>query len=84
MAASITVHLQIFKRPQLLHFSTDLDETGIKNHGLLRPFILNIVIIRVAVPFKMRMSMVRTLRVRKSQATDRHSGGGGGGVTIYI
>ena len=28
MAASITVHLQIFKRPQLPHFSTDLDETG--------------------------------------------------------
>ena len=52
MAAFITVHLQIFKRPQLLHFSTDLDEPGIKNHGLLRSFILNIVIIRVAVPFK--------------------------------
>ena len=30
MAASITVHLQIIKRPQLPHFSTDLDETGIK------------------------------------------------------
>ena len=39
MAASITVHLQIFKRQQLLHFSTDLDETGIKIHGLLRSFI---------------------------------------------
>ena len=52
MAASITVHLQIFKRPQLLHFSTDLDETGIKNHGLLRSFIYIIVITRVAVPFK--------------------------------
>ena len=51
MAASITVHLQIFKRPQLPHFSTDLDETGIKSHGLLRSFILNIVIIRIAVPF---------------------------------
>ena len=51
MAASITVHLQIFKYPQLLRFSTDLDETGIKMHGLLRSFILNIVIIRVAVPF---------------------------------
>ena len=25
--------LQIFKRPQLPHFSTDLDETGIKIHG---------------------------------------------------
>ena len=50
MAASITVHLQIFKHPQLSHFSTDLDETGIKIHGLLRSFIYNIVIIRVAVP----------------------------------
>ena len=39
MAASITVHLQICKRPQLLRFSTDLDETGIKIHGLLRYFI---------------------------------------------
>ena len=52
MAASITVHLQIFKRPQLLRFSTDLDETGITSHGLFRSFIQNIVIIRVAVPFK--------------------------------
>ena len=51
MAASITDHLQIFKRPQLLRFSTDLDETGIKMRGLLRSFIQNIVIIRVAVPF---------------------------------
>ena len=51
MAASITVHLKIFKRPQLPHFSTDLDETGIKIHGLLRSFILIVVIIRVAVPF---------------------------------
>ena len=49
MAASIAVHLQICKHPQL--FSTDLDETGIKMHGLLRSFILNIVIIRVTVPF---------------------------------
>ena len=48
MAASITAHLQIFKCPQLLHFSTDLDETGIKIHCLLRSFI---VIISVAVPF---------------------------------
>ena len=39
MAAPITVHLQIFKRPQLPHFLTDLDETGIKIHGLLRSFI---------------------------------------------
>ena len=39
MAASITVHLQIFKRPQLLRFSTDLDETGIKIHGLPRSFM---------------------------------------------
>ena len=51
MAAPITVHLQIFKRPQLPHFLTDLIETGIKIHGLLRSFIYNIVIIRVAVPF---------------------------------
>ena len=36
MAASITAHLQIFKRPQLSQFSTDLDETCIKIHGLLR------------------------------------------------
>ena len=50
MAAFITVHLQIFKRPQLPHFSTDLDENGIKTHGLLRSFIRNIVIIRVASP----------------------------------
>ena len=39
MAASITVYLQIFKRPQLPLFSTDLDETGITIHGLLRSFI---------------------------------------------
>ena len=44
MAPSIIVHLQIFKRTQLPHFSTDLDETGIKIRGLL--------ITRVAVPFK--------------------------------
>ena len=35
-AASILVHLQIFKRPQLPRFSTDLDEIGTKMHGLLR------------------------------------------------
>ena len=52
MAASITVHLQIFKRLQLLSFSTDLEETGIKIHGLLRSFIENIVIVKVAVPLK--------------------------------
>ena len=52
MAASITVHLQIFKRKQLLRFWTDLDETGIKIHGLLRSYIYNKVITRVAVPFK--------------------------------
>ena len=51
MAASITAHLQIFKRIQLLSFSTDLDETGIKIHGLLRSFRQNIVYIKVAVPF---------------------------------
>ena len=38
MAASITVHLQIFKRPQLLRFSTDLDETGIRIHGVFKIF----------------------------------------------
>ena len=52
MAASITVHLQIFKRTQLLHFSTDFDETGIKIHGLQSSFLCNTLIIRVAVPFK--------------------------------
>ena len=52
MVAFITVHLQIFKRPQLLCFSTDLDETGINIHVFLRSFISNIVIIRVAVPLK--------------------------------
>ena len=52
MAASVTAYLQIFKRSQLPHFSTDLDESGIKIHGLLRSFIYSIVIIRVAVPFK--------------------------------
>ena len=51
MAASITAHLQIFKCPQLLCFSTNLDETGIKIHGLIRSFIWKIVIIRDAVPF---------------------------------
>ena len=51
MAASIAVHLQIFKRPQLLRFSTNLDITSIKIHGLSRSFIENIVINRVAVPF---------------------------------
>ena len=55
MAASIAVHLQIFKCPQLPHFSTNLDETGIKIHGLLRSFIKNIVIIRVAVPFNVKV-----------------------------
>ena len=34
VVASITVHLQILKRPQLPRFSTDLDETCIKIHGL--------------------------------------------------
>ena len=31
---TMTVHLQIFKPPQLSHFSTDFDETAIKIHGL--------------------------------------------------
>ena len=35
MAASIC----IFKRPQLLRFSTDLNETGIEMHGLLEYFV---------------------------------------------
>ena len=34
MAVSITVHLEIFKRPQLPYFSTDSDETGINVHDL--------------------------------------------------
>ena len=38
--------------PTTSTFSTDLDETGIKIHGLLRSFIYNIITIRVAVPFK--------------------------------
>ena len=49
MAASITVHLQIFERPQPLRLSTDLDEARIKIHGLL-VHKNNIVITRVAVP----------------------------------
>ena len=51
MAASITVHLQMFKQPQLRHFSTDLDETGIKIHGLLRYFHIKHSNHWVAVPF---------------------------------
>ena len=39
MAASIAVHLQIFKSPQLSTDLDDLDETGIKIHGLLKYFI---------------------------------------------
>ena len=42
MVASITVHLQIFNHPQLPHFSTDLDETGIKIHVLLPGKIFHI------------------------------------------
>ena len=55
MAASITILLQIFKRPKLLRFSTDLDETDIKIHGLLRSLINTIVSIGVAVPFKRKL-----------------------------
>ena len=55
MAASITVHLQIFNCPHLTHFSTDLDETGIKIHGLLRSFILNIEIIGLQSPLTLHM-----------------------------
>ena len=36
----------------VLVFSTNLDETGVKSDGLLRSFIQNIVIIRAAVPVK--------------------------------
>ena len=59
MAASITIHLQIFKRPQLLRFSTDLDKTGIKIHGLSISFTLNKVIIGVAVPFKLKYEVLK-------------------------
>ena len=52
MAASITIHLQTFKRTQLPHFSTDFDETNIKIHGIQSFFLQKILIIRVAVPFK--------------------------------
>ena len=67
MAASFTVHLHIFKRPQLLRFSTDSDETGIKIHGLLRSFIWNIVIIRVVVPFKIKRDL--TMHVIQAQTS---------------
>ena len=67
MAASITVHLQIFKRPQLLGFSTHLDETGIKIHGLLRSFILNIVFIRVAVPLRYIKPCLVLVQPRKNR-----------------
>ena len=40
-----------YSKTDNFHILTDLDETSIKIHGLLRSFILNIVIIRVAVPF---------------------------------
>ena len=40
MAASITVHLQISKRTQLSHFSTDFDETGIKNPWFTELFLI--------------------------------------------
>ena len=53
MAASVTSNLQIYKRPHIPRCLTDLDETGINIHGLLRYFILNIITIRVAVPFKL-------------------------------
>ena len=67
MAASIIVQLQIFKRPQLPCFSTDLDETGIKMHGLLRSSILNIVVIRVAVPFKRQQGLEREERLAQRE-----------------
>ena len=34
-----SVHLKIFKHLQLRRLSTDLDEIGIKNHGILKYFI---------------------------------------------
>ena len=51
MAASIT--FANIQTPTITStfFSTDLDGTGIKIHGLLRSYKLNIVITRVAVPF---------------------------------
>ena len=67
MAASITVHLQIFKSLQLLSFSTDLDETGIKICGLLKSVISNIVIIRVAVPFNVHVIQHWSMFVRLMQ-----------------
>ena len=75
MAASITVHLQIFKRPLLPQFSTHFDKNGIKIHGLLRSFILNIVIIRVAVPFKMGACQYMPITVRKLIVNDNCFGG---------
>ena len=52
MAASITAHLQIFKRPQLPHFSTDLDETAwYQNSWFIKIFHIKQVVIRVAIPF---------------------------------
>ena len=62
MATFITAHLQILKCPQFLHFSTDLDETGIKIHGLLRSYIINIIITRVAVPFKLVLVLCMLLK----------------------
>ena len=50
MAASITF-ANIQTPITSTFFSTDLDGTGIKIHGLLRSYKLNIVITRVAVPF---------------------------------
>ena len=56
MATPITVHLQIFKCPQLPHFSIDLEETGIKIHVLLISFIYNIVNTKVVVCFNEKSS----------------------------
>ena len=65
MAASISVHLQIFKRPQLLHFSIDLGETGIKIHGLSRSFIYNMLITKIAVPFNISIVKKTIYAVKK-------------------
>ena len=35
-----------------------IDETGIKIHGLKNPFLLNVLIIRVAVPFKLQKKCI--------------------------
>ena len=43
MAASMTVHLQTFKRPQLIRSSTNLDETGIRIHRIKILYYIGII-----------------------------------------